>query len=367
MKYRVIDADSHLNSPPDLYRSRVPQAFKDRAPRVVSMDGHDAWVIDGAEPRPITILSAAAGKTAEDLAKRVIKFEEMLPGAYDPKARLEDLDRDGIDAQVLFGDGAMGAKDPQLRTVLIRAYNDWLSEFCQTAPDRFIGVAVLPVHDPVEAVKEAERTASMPGLRGLFVGLDGANYPITDPEYDRFWAVAAEQKRPVNIHIGGGALSQRGILYGKNPPPGLKEAYVCISPMSVAETIATLIFGATLERHPDLRVIIAEGGIGWLAYFLERMDHVMKKQGRWAGATIKEKPSFYFHRQILATFEEDIAGMRTYDLIGVKNILWSSDYPHSDTTWPHSREAIEEHFGKLPATERNAMICENAGRAYRLI
>jgi uncharacterized protein len=366
MTYRIIDADSHLNSPPDLYQSRVPAKYKDRAPKVIAMDGCDGWVVDGAEPRPITILSAAAGKTADELQKRVIKFEEMLPGAYDARARLKDLDIDGIDAQVLFGDGAMGAKDPELRTVLIRAYNDWLSDFCQVAPTRFVGCAIVPVHDPEECVKEAERTAKMPGLRGLFVGLDGADYPITNPEYDRFWAIAAEQKRPVNIHIGGGALARRNILHGKNPPPGLREAYVCVSPMSVSETIAMLIFGGTLERHKDLRVIIAEGGIGWLAYFIERMDHVMKKQGKWAGATIKEKPSFYFHRQILATFEEDIAGMRTYDLIGVKNILWSSDYPHSDTTWPHSKQAIEEHFGRLPAAERSAMICENAARAYGL-
>jgi predicted TIM-barrel fold metal-dependent hydrolase len=260
----------------------------------------------------------------------------------------------------------MGAQDPELRTVLIRAYNDWLSEFCQTAPDRFIGQAVVPMHDPDEAIREAERTAKMPGLRGLFVGHDGADFPITDANYDRFWAVAAAQKRPVNIHIGGGAWSKRNALHGRGTPPGLKEAFVCLAPMSVAETIAMLIFGGTLERHPDLRVIIAEGGIGWLAYFLERMDHVYKKQGRWAGTTIKEKPSAYFHRQILATFEEDQAGMRTFDLIGTRNIMWSSDYPHSDTTWPRSKEAIAEHFGELPDADRRAMVSENARQVYRL-
>ena len=119
-----------------------------------------------------------------------------------------------------------------------------------------------------------------------------------------------------------------------------------------------LIFGGTFERHPTLRVIIAEGGIGWLAYYIERMDHVFAKQGRWAGTTIPEKPSFYFARNILATFEEDQAGMRTYDLIGFRSIMWSSDYPHSDSTWPRSQEAIEEHFGTLPEAERRAMVCD---------
>jgi predicted TIM-barrel fold metal-dependent hydrolase len=366
VNYQIIDADSHLNSPPDLYQSRVAARYKDRAPRLVSMDGYDAWVVEGGEPRPITILSAAAGKTREELAKRVIRFEEMLPGAYDPRARLRDLDTDGIDAQVLYGDGAMGAKDPELRTALVRAYNDWLSEFCRTAPERYLGQAVVPVHDPDEAVREVERTAGMVGLRGLFVGHDGADYPLTDPAYDRFWAAAAAQKRPVNIHIGGGTLAKRGLLGAKDAAPGQLEAFVCLAPMAVAETIAMLIFGGTLERHPDLRIIIAEGGIGWLAYFLERMDHVLEKQGRWARSSIPERPSVYFKRQILATFEEDQAGMRTYDLIGARNIMWSSDYPHSDTTWPNSRKVIAEHFGALPESERRAMVCENAARVYGL-
>src|SRR5262245_15219121 len=127
MEYRVIDADSHVNSPPDLYTSRVAVKYKDRAPQLVDKGGHDAWVVDGGAPRPLTILAAAAGKSAAELAKPFIKFHEMMPGAYDPRARLRDLDVDGIDAQVLFGDGAMGVQDVELRSVLTRAYNDWLS------------------------------------------------------------------------------------------------------------------------------------------------------------------------------------------------------------------------------------------------
>jgi uncharacterized protein len=367
MDYQVIDADSHVNSPPDLYQTRVPEKYQDRAPKVVAMEGCDAWVIDNGRPSPITILAAAAGRTPQELARKVIRFSEMLPGAYDPKARLADMDRDGIDAQTLYGDGAMGAKDPELRTVLIRAYNDWLAEFCAVAPQRFIGQAIVPIHDPEEAVREAERTAGMTGLRLLFIGLDGADFPITDPKYDRFWAAAAEQRRPVSIHIGGGAMVNRGALGMANPPPGLLEAFVRLTPMTIAESIAMLIFSGILARHPALKVVIAEGGIGWIAYFLERMDHVLEKQGAWAGATLKEKPSTYFRKQVLATFEEDLAGIRTYDLIGAANIMWSSDFPHSDTTWPNSRKAIKEHFGNVPEADRRAMVCENAGRIYGLI
>ena len=234
-------------------------------------------------------MAAAAGKRPEELEKRVIKFDEMMKGAYDPRARLADLDTDGIDAQVLYGDGAMGAQDRELRTVLVRAYNDWLAEFCQTAPERYLGPAVVPMHDPAEAVREVERTAKIGGLRGLFVGYDGADFPITSADYDGFWAAAAEQRRPVSIHIGGGALRRRNVLHGDSPAPGQLESFVCIAPMSIAETIAMLIFGGTFERHPELRLIIAEGGIGWLAYYIERMDHVFEKQGRWAKTTNPRK------------------------------------------------------------------------------
>lgn len=367
MEYRIIDADSHVNSTPDLYVSRVPASFRERAPRVVEMQGYDAWVVDNKKPSPITILAAAAGRKPEELARKVIRFSEMLPGAYDPSARLAAMDRDAIDAQVLYGDGAMGAQDPELRSVLIRAYNDWLAEFCAVAPRRFIGQAIVPIHDPQEAVREAERTAAMAGMRGLFIGLDGADFPITDPAYDRFWAAAAEQKRPVSIHIGGGSMVKRGALGLTNPAPGQLEAFVCLTPMTIAESIAMLIYSGTLSRHPDLRVVVAEGGIGWLAYFIERMDHVMEKQGAWAGSKLAEKPSEIFHRQVLATFEEDLAGIRTYDLIGPRNIMWSSDFPHSDTTWPNSTKVIDEHFGKMPEEARHAIVCGNAGRLYGLM
>jgi len=368
MEYRIIDADAHVNSPRDLYASRVPQRFRERAPRIVSLDDWDAWQVDGGPPTPLTVLGSAAGKTPEQLAERkLIRFEEMRPGCHDPKARLADLDLDGIDAQVLYGDGAAGARDPELSIVLVRAYNDWLAEFCAVAPERYVGLAVVPTHDPTEAVKEAERTADVPGLRGLFLGVEGANFPITDVSYDRFWATAAEQGRPVALHIGASRQTDKSRSYSASTAPGTLETWVSTAPMSIAESIAMLIFGGTLERHPELRIVIAEGSIGWLAYFIERMDNVMEKQGRWAGSTLSERPSHYFHRQILATFEEDLAGMRTYDLVGSGNIMWSSDYPHSDTTWPHSQRAIEEHFGSLPDADRRAMTCENAGRLYGLL
>jgi predicted TIM-barrel fold metal-dependent hydrolase len=219
--------------------------------------------------------------------------------------------------------------------------------------------------DPEAAVREVERARAL-GLRGLFIGLDGADHPVTAPRYDRFWAAAAAERLPVSIHIGGGAGMKRSLVHSTEVAPGTLEAFLTIAPMTVAHTLGMLIFGGVLARHPQLRVVIAEGGIGWIAYYLERMDSVYEKQRYWTRSQLAERPSSYFRRQVLVTFEEDLAGMRTYDLIGADRIMWASDFPHSDTTYPHSREAIRRHFGQLPAEDRRAMICANAARLYGL-
>jgi predicted TIM-barrel fold metal-dependent hydrolase len=364
MDYHVIDADSHINNPPDAWKT-LPAHFRDRAPRMVDMGGYDGWTVEGRPPMPLPSISFAAGKKPEELATRHIRFADQPRGCWDPVARLGDLDLDGIDAQVLYGDGTCGARDPELRTALVHAYNDFLAEFVAAAPERYIGLAIVPIHDPDAAVTEVARTRGL-GLRGLFIGLDGADFPITAPQYDRFWAAATAERLPVSIHIGGGALMRRELTHKTDVAPGTLEAFITLAPMTVAETIGMLIFGGVLARHPELRVVIAEGGIGWMAYFLERIDHVFEKQRYWANSKLSERPSTYFQRQILATFEEDLAGMRTYDLIGARNIMWSSDFPHSDTTYPHSRQAIAEHFGHLAAADREAMVSGNAARTYGL-
>jgi predicted TIM-barrel fold metal-dependent hydrolase len=364
MEYRVIDADSHINNPPHAWKT-LPKRFQERAPRLVDMGGYDGWSVEGRPPRPLAALSFAAGKKPEDLANRRIRFAEQVRGCWEPAARLHDLDVDGIDAQVLYGDGTGQAQDTELRTAMVHAYNDFLSEFVSVAPDRFIGLGVVPMDDPEAAVVEVERARGL-GFRGLFIGLDGADFPITATRYDRFWAAAAAAGLPVSIHIGGGAGINRSLVHDTEVPPGTLEAFITLAPMTVAHTLGMLIFGGVLARHPQLRIVIAEGGIGWLAYFLERIDAVYEKQRYWAKSELAERPSTYFRNQVMATFEEDLAGIRTYDLIGADKIMWASDFPHSDTTYPHSQEAIERHFGQLRVDDRHAMVCANAAALYGL-
>jgi predicted TIM-barrel fold metal-dependent hydrolase len=364
MQYRVVDADSHINNPPDAWKT-LPARYRERAPRLVDMGGYDGWTVEGRPPSPLVPLSFAAGKKPEELGQRRIRFAEQAPGCWDPVARLRDLDLDGIDGQVLYGDGTGQAQDPELRTALVRAYNDFLSEFVSVAPERYVGLGIVPMDDPEAAVAEVERARRL-GLRGLFIGLDGADFPITAPRYDRFWAAATAERLPVSIHIGGGAGMKRSLVHTTDVAPGTLEAFISLAPMTVAHTVGLLIFGEVFVRHPDLRVVIAEGGIGWIAYYLERIDSVFEKQRYWAQSKLTERPSTYFRKHVTVTFEEDIAGIRTYDLIGADRIMWASDYPHSDTTYPHSREAIARHFGHLPQVDREAMVCDNATTLYGL-
>jgi hypothetical protein len=179
------------------------------------MDGFDGWSVDGAPPMPITVLIASSGKTRAQLAKRFIRFDEMLPGCHDPKARLADMDRDGIDAQVLYGDGAMAARDPELRSVLARAYNDWLAEFCSMAPERLIGLAVVPAHDGGGRKKSSARP-TWRSARNL-LGMDGADFPITGPSYDP--SGRPPPSRAVRrAHLGGGRQLRRDGPQGEAPP-----------------------------------------------------------------------------------------------------------------------------------------------------
>jgi predicted TIM-barrel fold metal-dependent hydrolase len=365
MDYRVVDADSHINNPPDAWKG-VPAKYRDRAPRLVDMGGYDGWAVEDRPPTPLAALSFAAGKKPEEIGRRRIRFAEQAPGCWDPTARLEALDRDGIDAQVLYGDGTGQAQDPELRIALVHAYNEFLAEFVAVAPQRYIGLAIVPMDDPEAAVREVERSRRL-GLRGLFIGLDGADFPITAPQYDRFWAAAAAEGLPVSIHIGGGAGIKRSLVHATDVAPGTLEAFLTLAPMSVGHTLGMLIFGEVFVRHPGLRVVIAEGGIGWMAYFLERIDAVFEKQRFWAQSKLSERPSTFFRQHVFVTFEEDVAGMRTYDLIGADRIMWASDYPHSDTTYPNSRRAIEKHFGHVPAADRDAMTCANAASLYGLV
>jgi predicted TIM-barrel fold metal-dependent hydrolase len=361
---RLISADSHVNPPPHLWQQDAPAKLKDRVPRVESTPEGDVWVVD-SRTSPIQGLSFMAGREHKDIKPR-IAYKEMRPGSWDVKARLADMDQDGIAVDILYGGGPTRYEDPDLRRWCIGRYNDWLFELESESGGRLVGVPLLPVNSIDETLAELRRVLAK-GARTVqvdaFADTQGAP-PWSDAGWEPFWSALAEAGIPLAFHIQG----PRGMALQRlaDPTPGVREAFISLAPLGVSELIAELIFCGVCQRHEKFRFVVVETGIGWLPYFLERMDATFKKHRFWTRSVITEPPSFYWHRQGHATFIEDHSGVKLRREAGLANILWSSDYPHSDSTWPRSREVVAEHFAGVPAEERHQVVAGNAERLYGL-
>jgi predicted TIM-barrel fold metal-dependent hydrolase len=365
---RIISADSHVNPPKDLWTKAAPATLKERAPRVESTPQGDFWIVDSQISGAIG-LDASAGRKPEEFKAYGLTYKDMRPGSYDPTARLADMELDGVDAEVLYFGGPVTqyATDAALRRFVVRTYNDWMAELSQAAPGRLIGLAHIPLVDLEEGMEELRRVAQL-GLKGFhvdpFPDERGAR-PLWDPVYEPFWSLVEETGLPMSFHIVGPRKQNVAEVF-QNPTPGVKETFVAIAPISIVEVVSTLVFTGILARHPKLHFVLVECGIGWIPYFVERMDQTFEKHRYWTKSILTEKPSTYWYRQGHATFIRDLAGIAARHRAGVRNIMWSTDYPHSDSTWPKSREALTEHFQDVPADERVLIAGGNAAALYHL-
>ena len=360
-----ISADGHVVEPADLWTTRMDKRFRDRAPHVESRPEGDYYIIDGLEPLPVGL----EGVTMEEkLAGKVTKFigrhAETRPGANDPQARLVDQDMDHLRAEVIYPGAGLFlsvAPDPDYQRECFRVYNDWLSEFCAAAPDRLLGVGLLPMKGPIEwAIEEAQRVATK-GLRSVSIPCEIAGSSYRDPGYDPLWAALQELGLPVSLHVGTDEA-----FYTKADRLGLGVAFVDSKICSMERAMAGLIWGAVAKRYPRLRFVLAEGGIGWLASVLRTMDHYWSDHQHWMEPKTDELPSTYFKRQFWATFEDDRAGILTRELVGLDRLLWGSDYPHTEGTFPYSQEQVTQDFLGVPEGEVYQMVAGNATTLYGL-
>jgi predicted TIM-barrel fold metal-dependent hydrolase len=377
MDYRIISADDHIDLqwlPKDLWQKRVPAQWRERSPKVVESPEGPYWFCGSERWDPWGGRKGAAGA----MGGRRLALERggvLEPGVLRPtttKLRLADMDRDGVDATVMYGPIVpLLIEDPELRKVCYRAYNDWLAEFCATAPERLIGVGLIPIDDAESAAAEV-RYLKRIGLRTCMLLAARVQTPLWDDTWEPLWQAAAKTGIPIGFHLGGGL---RTVAWSgpKATHPGNMGVRVSASPLQMDEALAAVIFSGALERYPSLKIVLAETGIGWLPYMLERMDDTYRKfldapdfwrsQSRLALAM---PPSAYFRRQIWATFQSDLAGMRLLDVLGENRVMWASDYPHADSTWPDSQQAIEDNFKAVPDGARRRILCENARELYGL-
>jgi predicted TIM-barrel fold metal-dependent hydrolase len=327
----LYSADSHVIEPADLWAKELPtklrKEFEDVTTGLARRADHrgDPPIFGGGRPDDV-----------------------KHPGGTDKNERLRALDADGVSIEVLYGTWGLkllAIDDPNLEAACVKIYNDWLIDFCQAAPDRLIGLAILSCYDIDGAIAEMARCRDA-GMRGISVWqIPRDDLRFSTDHYDRLWAAAQEMGMPVSLHI----LSGHG--YRKHPemmPTSTdmtKKLAVCM------DSIHDIIFSGVLERFPGLRVIMAENEIGWLPWVLEQWDFYVHK-GRhhfdYKQEELKLLPSEYFQRQMYATFFNDAVGGRLLSWWGQDNCMWSNDFPHSNSTWPVSRDVIARDLGDLP-------------------
>jgi predicted TIM-barrel fold metal-dependent hydrolase len=363
-QYQLISADSHVNEPPDLWATRVDKQYRERAPRLaLDIPGKEGayFLYEGYAPHPIGI-GFGAGKSPEELKTFLTQatYADARAGGWDPAERMKDNAVDGVEADVLYttlGFRIFWLKDPGLQADCFRIYNDWLAEFCSYAPQKMAGLAMISLYDPKAGARELERCAKL-GLKGAMIWCSPPqDQPYSSDIYDPFWAAAEEMKMPVSLHaITGMGESQTS----------LSARYMLSTVISheVEKTLSTLIFTGVFDRFPRLQIVSAENNIGWIPYYLQRMDRVAARSRASAGFTMQLKPSEYFQRQIWATYIDDYVGVQSRQFIGADRIMWSSDYPHQASTWPHSQDVVARDFKDATPEDIFKITRGNVSRLY---
>lgn len=376
MKYDVISADCHMDLPwlpENLFVENASKEFKDRMPYVVDSDKGPTWVTKSGIQFGLKKGMGQGGREyvpgqlhRSDRMADAGLFEDAkkdVPRLTDPDLRIADQDRDGVQAEVIFGiaSRSLRLKDPDASAEMMRIYNDWLADFCDTHPHRFAGLAAIPNHNIEMAVAEVHRVVKRGALRGLDVANAVDMTPLYDPSWDPLWQAVRDTNLPLHFHTSGGRKPKtKGLA-----PMQQRQAhavYITGFQLDMSRPLMEIIYGGVLETYPEINVVIAESGIGWIPYILERMDAEWEDQ--YQDLTLTMKPSEYWRRQCKATYQSDKVGIRMLDILGDDNIMWGSDYPHMDGVWPDSQEFIKNELGHLPAESRKKIICDNAAKLY---
>lgn len=374
MADRLISAYDRVAEHPQVWTQRLSNArWGDRIPHIERQaDGAERWVVDGKPLRMAGV--AVSGAVMPDRNREPQRWADVPEVVHDPVQRLKALDADGVDASVLYPTvaGASGETfgrltDADLELACVQAYNDWLIEEWAGTSERFIPLCIVPLYPAEAAAAEVRRAVAM-GHRGVIyppVPMELREIPhMNEPEYDPLWATCEELGVPLCIHAGSSARGQFAPYSGFSPTIAAALGGLT-RPASTVFVLVNLVLSGILLRHPRLKVVFAESGLGWAAYLLEYADHQFDKD-RLAQEGYDLKPSELFRRQCHLTASYDCDSLQTRAFIGTDNILWSSNFPQANSTWPNTRATLERSFRDIPAEERRQMLWANAATAYRL-
>jgi len=364
----VLSSDSHVFEPPNLWQTRIDRAFRDRAPRIERIDGGDYVVVEADQILSgIGLISNAGARfEAPETISPQGRFEDVHSGGYDPEQHLKDMALDGVAGEVLYPSQGLfyfKVADPQLMSAIFRAYNDWLAEFCRTDPARLKGIAMINLDDVQDGIRELEHAAHL-GLAGAMI----TEYPAEDrrydqPEYEPFWAAAAALDMPLSLHT---ATRRQGKIRGAGPGTLRDASSRATKAFYPALSMCDMMFSGVFERHPRLMLAIVEFELSWAPNVITSMDYTYRERHGEAIYRFKDgmAPSDFFHRNVVLSFQEDAVGIRLRDVIGVDNMMWGSDYPHSESTFPQSRKILAEILAGVPQGEQAKIAGGNTARVY---
>lgn len=365
--YTILSSDSHVVEPPDLWTDRIATRFRERAPQVVRQADGDWWFVDGYRTNSFQG-GAQPGKRFEkpEELRPAARFDEVRPGAYLPEAHLQDNEADGVYGSVLYPTEGLllfSVPDSALLSAIFRVYNDWIADFCSASPGRLKGIAMINVDDVADAVKELQRTRAR-GLAGAMMTVYPPEARAYDhPAYEPLWAAAQDLDMPLSLHIAT-----------NRPSPEAWEDFSVIKPAVFANadhwvrvSLGHMIFSGVFERYPHLHVGSVEHELSWVPHFLDRLDYTYTqrapRQG-WRRFKSAALPSDFFHHNVFLSFQEDLLGIRDRALIGVENLMWGSDYPHTEATFPRSQQILERILEGVPPAERQQITSANVARLY---
>lgn len=371
---QVISVDDHVIEHPRVWLDRVPAKFGEAIPRIERLDdGNDWWIYEGKKAGNFA-LNAVAGKPREEFGLEPRTYDDMRPGCHDVAERIKDMDIEGVWAELCFPNMAgfagrvfEASSDMELAHACVVAYNDWiLDEWCAFAPERQIPLVMLPYWDLDASVKEIYRTAEKGARSYTFLELPHMRgFPSYHTDHwDPLFAATQETDMTVSVHFGSTGASDM------IPPEGGHEGgnnlnRITVMGLNSAFAMAQLLTSPTFHKFPQLRFALSEGGIGWIPYMLERIDYVWERHRYYNNVNQDIPPSELFKDHIYGCFIADEVGIQNRHLVGIDNILFESDYPHSDSNWPDSRKILEDVLADVPEEDARKIAELNARRVYR--
>ena len=367
---KPISADSHIVEPPDIFLSRIDSKYRDICPHGVDHETRGAlYIVEGISPVAVGG-AASAGIPADQLKLEGRTFGNLHRGGWDPKARVADMDRDGVFAELIYPSVGMAicdVPDFDYKRACMQAYNRWLEEFCAGLPNRLFGVGQSAARDP-DSMVEDFIDIKQKGFKAVMIPGEPGVEDYDSPIYDKVWATAVELDLPVSLHI----LIKRtkeGNAFNHGKMRGGKLNGHMMATRMLQDVVGVFMFGGVFDRHPKLKLISVEADAGWVPHFVDRAEHFYHRHRHWLqGKELKRLPSEVFRENVWFTFQDDRAALQAakFGLLNPDMLLWASDYPHSDSTWPDSLPTLAKTSDGIDPGMLRRIVHDNTRDLFKL-